>query len=71
MLKKKWITWTLLTGLKVMHYAYFMDLPLSVKMDKLAYSPVNMVGKILSNGNEKDELLSMIKDNTKVIFKSV
>jgi hypothetical protein len=48
-----------------------MDLPLSVKMDKLAYSPVNMVGKILSNGNEKDELLSMIKDNTKVIFKSV
>jgi hypothetical protein len=25
----------------------------------------------MSNGNEKDELLSVIKDNTKVIFKSV
>jgi hypothetical protein len=29
------------------------------------------VGKINPHGNEKDELLQKIKDNTKVIFKSV
>lgn len=36
-----------------------------------AYSPVNIVGRIIPHDNEKDDLLQKIKDNTKVIFKSV
>jgi hypothetical protein len=48
---------------------FYGPTPVSKDGQILAYSPVNIVGKILSNGNEKDELLSMIKDNTKVIFK--
>ena len=50
---------------------FYGPTPISKDGQILAYSPVNIVGKIISNGNEKDELLTMIKDNTKVIFKSV
>lgn len=50
---------------------FYGPTPISKDGQILAYSPVNIVGKIISNGNEKDELLSMIKDNTKVIFKSI
>ena len=50
---------------------FYGPTPISKDGQILAYSPVNIVGKIMSNGNEKDELLSVIKDNTKVIFKSV
>lgn len=50
---------------------FYGPTPISKDEQILAYSPVNIVGKIISNGNEKDELLTMIKDNTKVIFKSV
>ena len=45
--------------------------PISRDGQILAYSHVNLVGKIIPNGNEKDELLQKIKDNTRVIFKSV
>lgn len=45
--------------------------PISKDGQILAYSPVNIVGRINPHGNEKDELLQEIKDNTKVIFKSV
>ena len=50
---------------------FYGPTPISKDELILAYSPVNIVGKIISNGNEKDELLTMIKDHTKVIFKSV
>ncbi|HJR83959.1 MAG TPA: cyclophilin-like fold protein [Nitrososphaeraceae archaeon] len=50
---------------------FYGPTPISKDGQILAYSPVNIVGKIMSNDNEKDELLSIIKDNTKVIFKSV
>lgn len=50
---------------------FYGPTPISKDEQILAYSPVNIVGKIISNGNEKDELLTMIKDHTKVIFKSV
>lgn len=50
---------------------FYGPTPISKDEQILAYSPVNIVGKIISNGNEKDELLTTIKDNTRVIFKSV
>jgi hypothetical protein len=50
---------------------FYGPTPISKDGQILAYSPVNIVGKIISNGNQKDELLSMIKDNTKVIFKLI
>ena len=50
---------------------FYGPTPISNDGQILAYSPVNIVGRINSHGNEKDELLQEIKDNTKVIFKSV
>jgi hypothetical protein len=50
---------------------FYGPTPISRDGQILAYSPVNIVGKINPHGNEKDELLQQIKDNTKVIFKSV
>lgn len=50
---------------------FYGPTPISRDGQILAYSPVNIVGKINPHGNEKDELLQKIKDNTKVIFKSV
>ena len=50
---------------------FYGPTPISKDGQILAYSPVNIVGKIISIGNQKDELLSMIKDNTKVIFKLI
>lgn len=50
---------------------FYGPTPISKDGQILAYSPVNIVGKILPHDNEKDELLPIIKDNTKVIFKSV
>ena len=50
---------------------FYGPTPISRDGQILAYSPVNLVGKIIPNGNEKDELLQKIKDNTRVIFKSV
>ena len=50
---------------------FYGPTPISKDGQILAYSPVNIVGRINPHGNEKDELLQEIKDNTKVIFKSV
>ncbi|MBC8157298.1 hypothetical protein H7X64_03940 [Armatimonadetes bacterium] len=50
---------------------FYGPTPISSDGQILAYSPVNIVGKINPHGSEKDELLQEIKDNTKVIFKSV
>jgi len=49
---------------------FYGPTPISKDGQILAYSPVNIVGRIIPQGNEKDELLQEIKDNTKVIFKS-
>ena len=50
---------------------FYGPTPISKDGQILAYSPVNIVGRINPRGNEKDELLQEIKGNTKVIFKSV
>ena len=50
---------------------FYGPTPISRDGQILAYSPVNIVGRINPHGNEKDELLQEIKDNTKVIFKLV
>lgn len=50
---------------------FFGPTPVSKDGQILAYSPVNIVGRIIPHGNEKDELLQKIKDNTQVIFKSL
>ena len=50
---------------------FYGPTPISKDGQILAYSPVNIVGRINPHGNEKDELLQEIKDNTKVIFKSI
>ena len=50
---------------------FYGPTPISSDGQILAYSPVNIVGRIIPHGNEKDELLQKIKDNTRVIFKSV
>jgi hypothetical protein len=50
---------------------FYGPTPISRDGQILAYSPVNIVGRIIPNGNEKDELLQKIKDSTRVIFKSI
>ena len=50
---------------------FYGPTPISRDGQILAYSPVNIVGRINPRGNEKDELLKEIKDNTRVIFKLV
>ncbi len=50
---------------------FYGPTPISRDGQILAYSPVNIVGRIIPHGNEKDELLQKIKDSTKVIFKLV
>lgn len=50
---------------------FYGPTPISRDGQILAYSPVNIVGKINPHGNENDELLQKIDDNTIVIFKSV
>ncbi|MDW0154824.1 MAG: cyclophilin-like fold protein [Nitrososphaeraceae archaeon] len=50
---------------------FYVPTPISKDGQILAYSAVNILGRINPHGNEKDELLQEIKDNTKVIFKSV
>jgi len=50
---------------------FFGPTPISRGGQIVAYSPVNLVGRIISYGNEKDELLQKIKDKMRVIFKSI
>jgi len=49
---------------------FYGPTPISRDGQILAYSPVNLVGRIISHDNVKEELLQKIKDNTRVIFKS-
>ncbi len=50
---------------------FYGPTPISRDGQILAYSPVNLVGRIIPRGNEKDVLLQKIKDNSTVIFKLV
>ena len=48
---------------------FYGSTPISKDGQILAYSPVNIVGRIILHDNEKDDLLEKIKENTRVIFK--
>jgi uncharacterized protein len=48
---------------------FYGPTPISKDEHILAYSPVNIVGRIIHHANEKDDLLEKIKENTRVIFK--
>ena len=48
---------------------FYGPTPISKDGQILAYSPVNIVGKIIAHHKEKDDLLEKIRDNTSVIFK--
>ena len=48
---------------------FYGSTPISKDGQILAYSPVNIVGKIVAHHKEKDDLLEKIRDNTSVIFK--
>jgi len=48
---------------------FYGPTPISKDEQILAYSPVNIVGRIISHDNEKDDLLEKIQENTRVIFK--
>ena len=48
---------------------FYGPTPISKDEQILAYSPVNIVGRIIPHDNEKDDLLEKIKENTRVIFK--
>ncbi|MGV8107482.1 MAG: cyclophilin-like fold protein [Nitrososphaerota archaeon] len=48
---------------------FYGPTPISKDGQILAYSPVNIVGRIIIHDNEKDDLLEKIKENTRVIFK--
>jgi uncharacterized protein len=48
---------------------FYGPTPISDEGKILAYSPVNVVGRIIPDENEKDDILERIKNRTKVIFK--
>ena len=48
---------------------FYGPTPISKDEQILAYSPVNIVGRIIPHDNKKDDLLEKIKENTRVIFK--
>jgi hypothetical protein len=48
---------------------FYGPTPISEEGKILAYSPVNIVGRIIPDNNEKESILEKIKDNTRVIFK--
>lgn len=48
---------------------FYGPTPISKDGQILAYSPVNIVGRIIPYDNEKDDLLEKIKENTTAIFK--
>lgn len=50
---------------------FYGPTPISRDGQILAYSPVNIVGRIIPHDNEKDDLLEKIKENTRVIFKGI
>ena len=48
---------------------FYGPTPISEEGKILAYSPVNVVGRIIPHNNEKENVLGKIKDSTRVIFK--
>jgi hypothetical protein len=48
---------------------FYGPTPISEEGKILAYSPVNIVGRIIPHNNEKEIVLAKIKDSTRVIFK--
>ena len=48
---------------------FYGPTPISEEGKILAYSPVNIVGRIIPHNNEKDDVLEKVKDSTRVIFK--
>jgi hypothetical protein len=48
---------------------FYGPTPISEEGKILACSPVNIVGRIIPDNDEKESVLEKIKDNTKVIFK--
>ena len=50
---------------------FYGPTPISKDGQILAYSPVNIVGRIIPHDDEKDDLLEKIKENTRVIFKLI
>ena len=48
---------------------FYGPTPISEEGKILAYSPVNIVGRIIAHNNEKENVLGKIKDSTRVIFK--
>jgi hypothetical protein len=48
---------------------FYGPTPISEEGKILAYSPVNIVGRIIPHINEKENVLGKIKDSTRVIFK--
>ena len=48
---------------------FYGPTPISKDGQILAYSPVNIVGRIIPHDSDKDYLLKKIKENTRVIFK--
>lgn len=50
---------------------FYGPTPISKDEQILAYSPVNIVGRIIPHDDEKDNLLEKIKENTRVIFKLI
>jgi len=48
---------------------FYGPTPISGEGKILAYSPVNIVGRISTRDNEKEDVLEKIRDSTRVIFK--
>jgi hypothetical protein len=48
---------------------FFGPTPSSKVGEILAYSPVNIVGKIIAHNNEEQDILNKIRDGERVVFK--
>ena len=48
---------------------FYGPTPISEEGKILAYSPVNIVGRIIPDNDEKESVLKRIKNSTKVVFK--
>jgi len=48
---------------------FFGPTPISKAGEILAYSPVNIVGKIIADNNEQKDILNKIRDGERVVFK--
>ena len=48
---------------------FYGPTPISEEGKILAYSPVNIVGRIIPHNNENENVLEKIKESTRVIFK--